>query len=136
MLESAKHTLLKRAAMRGLTADGYSLFVEPTNPPVNRLCWSAYRPDVLGVIYSESETRLALAECETHPRANRVREKASKIQGTMGLQKRLDEEHSIRPILVIPWGTLGNIMYPGIRKLWEIWLVDQTGEANRIPRNT
>ena len=134
-MESAEHTLLKRAAMRGLTSEGYSLFVEPTYPPVNRVFWSAYRPDVLGVIYSESETRLALAECETTPRVRKVREKSAKIQGTMSLQKRLDEEHSIRPILVIPWGTLEKMMYPGIRKMWEIWLVDHTGEVNRIPRN-
>lgn len=134
-MESAQHTLLKRAAMNELTLDGYSLFVEPTYPPVKMLRWSAYRPDVLGVIYNESETRLALAECETAPRTGRVREKASKIEGTITLQKRLDEEHSIRPILVIPWGRLGKMMYPGIRKLWEIWLVDHAGHVNRIPRN-
>lgn len=78
-MEGKLHGLLKKTAVRELGIEGYRVYVEPPESPIERLNWSLYRPDVLGVISSESESIFAFVECETSPSASRLRNKTSKI---------------------------------------------------------
>jgi hypothetical protein len=135
-LEGKMHELLKLAAVRELKADGYRVYVEPPESPDERLAWSLYRPDILGIVTARDESKYAVVECETAPNARRIRGKTSKIH-SLTLQKRLNEKHVFRFILIILPGLLNRALYPNMRRLWEIWIVNPTSEfCHKIPRNS
>ena len=115
-VETRLHESLKEAAFHELAKEGYDLYVEPLEPPLERLTWSFYRPDILGVICDEKELRLVVVECETNPQIRRIKRKISKIKHSFSFQKRLNEEHLFRLLLVIPYGMLHKVHNPGIHK--------------------
>ena len=78
-MESQLHELFKDVLCEELEKEGYHLYVEPSESPLERLSWSYYRPDVLGVSCKENECKVVLVECETTPKSGRINEKASKI---------------------------------------------------------
>jgi hypothetical protein len=124
---------MKHVAIYELSKDGYRLFVEPNEPPLQRLDWADYRPDVVGIDETQDVVRIALVECETRPRIARIQEKLAKI-ASLTLQTRLNEAHRFRPILVIPPRTLHRILYPGLRRFWELWIVNRRGRyVEKIP---
>jgi hypothetical protein len=134
-LEGKLHWVLKETVARELKADGYRVYVEPPESPDERLAWSLYRPDVLGIASADDESRFVVVECETAPSASRVRGKTLKIR-SLTLQKRLNEKHVFRFILIILPGLLTRALYPDTRRLWEIWIVNPAGEVcHRIPQN-
>lgn len=127
-MESRLHELFKRAVFTELEREGYDLYVEPLEPPLSRLNWSQYRPDVFGVLYDEAESRFVLVECETDPRIKRIKGKLSKIR-SLNIQKILNEKRVVfRLLLVIPLGMLHRVNCLEIRRFWEIWIVNYRGE--------
>jgi hypothetical protein len=134
-MESELHGLLKQAARCELEKEGYDLYLEPSESPVNVLSWTHYRPDVLGLTCQETEFELAIIECETNPTVRRLIEKRLKIRRQICFQKRLDQKNLFRLLLVIPPGTLRKVNTCSVRKLWEIWIVDNKGNiAYKIPK--
>jgi len=134
-MESDLHGLLQETVLEELGREGYEIYVEPPNPPLGRLTWSSYRPDILGVIREEIGLSVVLAECETNPDVRRVKTKTSKIGRTFKMQKRLNEKHLIRLLLVIPAGALHKVNHRPIRSFWEIWIVNKKGEIiHKIPQ--
>ena len=134
-MEGKLHCVLKDAGARELKADGYNVYIEPPESPDERLAWTLYRPDILGIASESEETRFAVVECETAPSSGRIMDKTSKIR-SLTLQKRLNEKHVFRFVLVILPGLLSRALYPDMRKLWEIWIVNPEGRVcHKIPRN-
>jgi hypothetical protein len=134
VMEGKLHKLFKEIVKKQLLEEDYVVYVEPSEPPLERLWWKSYRPDVLGIISDKSTFNLALAECETAPNSKRILAKTSKIRQTLALQKQLNERHVIRPLLIIPPMKLDRINCSAIRRFWEIWIVNQRGEiAHKIP---
>jgi len=136
-VETGLHNLLKTVAFSELEKEGYDLFVEPSESPVVRLSWSFYRPDILGILSSETEFRMILVECETDPRRSRVRGKGLRIRRYLTFQRRLNEACDARLLLVVPSGKLRSIDDSDVRRLWEIWIVNYDGRVVcKIPRKT
>jgi len=134
-VETRLHNLLKTVAFSELEKAGYDLFVEPSESPVARLSWSFYRPDILGILSSETEFKLILVECETDPRMGRVRGKGVRIRRYLTFQRRLNETCDTRLLLVVPSGKLRAINALDVRRLWEIWIVNYDGKVVcKIPR--
>jgi hypothetical protein len=127
-MEGKLHQILKKTAIKQLESEGYNLYVEPNDSPLKRLCWNSYRPDILGMIYNYSIFSLVLVECETMPSARRIGNKILKLRKTLTLQKRLNEEHFFRYLLLIPPKSFNKINYPEIRSFWETWIVNLQGE--------
>jgi len=135
-VESDLHGLFKEVIYNELEKEGYIIYVEPSESPLERLRWSYYRPDILGVICKETEFRLVLAECETNPKIRRIKGKASKIRRWLNFQKKLNEKHLLRFLLVIPPGMLHKVNCFEIRRLWEIWIVNHRGKIiHKIPNH-
>lgn len=133
-MEEKLHKLFKRVVTKELLNEDYSVYVEPAESPMERLRWGSYRPDVLGIISKKALFKVALVECETTPTRKRIMAKASKIQRTLALQKRLNERHVICLLLIIPPLKLGRINCSAIRRFWEIWIVNRRGRiAHKIP---
>ena len=128
-MEQKAHGILKKAVASELMKEGYELFFEPRYSPFSRLEWSAYRPDIMGLASGRDELRLVFVECETSPRLSRMREKTAKIQLSLSLQGRLDERHSFRFLLVIPFGTLSRVLGADLRRLWEIWIANDRAQV-------
>ena len=128
-LESRLHELFKKAVFTELEREGYDLYVEPPEPPLSRLSWSQYRPDVFGILSNEAESKFAIVECETDPRIKRIIEKLSKIKRSLTIQKILSERSVLlRLLLVIPSGMLHRVNCSDIRRFWEIWIANYRGE--------
>ena len=136
-MEGRLHKLFKGVVKKELLEENYVVYLEPSEPPLERLRWKSYRPDVLGIISDTSTFNLALAECETSPNSKRILTKTSKIKQTLALQKQLNESHIIRPLLIIPPMKLDKINCPAIRRFWEIWIINPRGKiTHKIPRKT
>jgi len=134
-VETGLHELLKEVVFTELEREGYHLYVEPAEPPSWRLHWSQYRPDIFGVFSNEVESLFVLVECETNPGIRRIRGKISKIRCSLNIQKRLNERHVLRLLLVIPSGMLRRVNCPELRKFWDIWIINPRGEIiHKIPR--
>ena len=102
---------------------------------MERIVWSLYRPDLLGLTCDENMLSLVLVECETNPDTRRMMGKTLKIRRSFAVQRRLDERHLFRLLLVIPPGTLHRVSNRRVRRLWEIWIVDETGGVTyKIPQ--
>lgn len=128
-LESELHELFKKVVLTELEREGYRLYIEPLEPPLWRLRWSFYRPDLFGILSKEFESSFVLVECETDPRIKRIKGKLSKIRGSLTIQKKLSERSVLlRLLLIIPSGMLHRVNYSEIRRFWEIWTVNQRGE--------
>ncbi|UCH03177.1 MAG: hypothetical protein JSV20_05230 [Candidatus Bathyarchaeota archaeon] len=127
-MEGQLHSLLKRTVFKELEKEGYALFIEPIESPLERLWWNSYKPDLLGIMSHDNCFKIALVECETNPRKRRVIEKISKIRASLMLQTKLNEKQVIRPILTIPTVSFCRINYPEIREFWEIWIITNSGE--------
>jgi hypothetical protein len=133
-MEGQLHKLFKNTVTKKLRSQGYTLYTEPPTSPIERVWWTAYCPDILGILSNPSTTQLTFVECETTPNAARILEKTGKIQQTLTLQKRLLEQHRISLLLVIPPNKLSKINRPAIRKFWDIWIVNRQGKiAYTIP---
>ena len=114
----------------------YLIYFEPLESPLNYLCWEYYRPDLLAVKCCSSNLDIIMVECETKPNMNRVLQKTNKIQKYLSLQKKLNEKATIFPLIVIPPFNLNKIISTKVRKLWEIWIINDSGKIlHKIPRN-
>jgi len=134
-VEGSFHQLLKQTAFNELEKEGYELYVEPSEPPLERIVWSLYRPDILGLTCDQATLSLVLVECETNPDTRRMMGKTLKIRRSFAVQRRLDERHLLRLLLIIPPGTLHRVSNRRVRRLWEIWIVDETGGVTyKIPQ--
>ncbi len=128
-MESRLHELLKKAVFEELEKKGYNLYFEPLEPPLQRLSWSKYRPDVFGVLSDDVESRFILVECETDPTIKRMKRKLSKIRHSLTIQKKLNERNILLLLLLaIPSGFLHRVNYSDIRRFWEIWIANSRGE--------
>jgi hypothetical protein len=135
-VESSFHQLLKEVASDELEKEGYDLYVEPSEPPEERLAWRFYRPDILGLMHSQTMLSLVFVECETNPRMRRISGKISKIRRSFVAQKRLNEDHLLRLLLVIPPGVLHRVVNSKIRRTCEIWIVNKSGNIiHKIPKS-
>lgn len=135
-MESDLHGLFKEVVYDELEKEGYIIYVEPSKPPLARLRWRYYRPDILGVTWKDTELRLVLVECETNPNSRRIKGKLSKIKQWVNFQKRLNEKHHLRLLLTIPPRMLHKINCFGIRRFWEIWIVNYGGDIiHKIPNH-
>ena len=133
-MESSLHVFFKGVIRDELTRKGYHLYVEPSESPLKRVQWDNYRPDVFGVISNERELRLIFVECELNPTIQHVQAKSCKIKRWLTIQKRLNETHLVRLLLVIPPMRLHRINNPEIRRFWEMWIVDYRGRiTQKIP---
>ena len=120
---------------QNLSGEGYEIYIEPDITPLDRLHWSRYRPDLLGVARDQTHFFIVLVECETRPSYRNVKRKSSKIRRRLTFQRRLDESHNIRLLLVIPPGNLRRISRGYIRELWEIWIINKNGTIiHKIPK--
>ena len=134
-MESVLHERFKSVIYNELEKEGYDIYIEPYESPFDRLRWSYYRPDILGVICKDTEFRLVLVECETNPKIKRIKGKMSKIRRWLTFQKRLNEKHVLRLLLIIPPMMLRKVNYFEIRRLWEIWIVNKRGKIiYKIPQ--
>jgi hypothetical protein len=125
-MESDFHKLMKDSVASELSYEGYQLHVEPLNPPLDRLTWSYYRPDILGLKDGESKMRVVFAECETNPCISRIKGKNTQVKRIV-LQTFLDENHELRLILAIPCRMFSRVNISQVRRLWEIWIINQKG---------
>jgi hypothetical protein len=107
-MEGRLHKLFKGVVQKELLEKDYAVYVEPSEPPLERLWWRSYRPDVLGIIADKSTFQLALAECETAPNRTRILAKTSQSRQTLALQKQLNERHVARSLLILPPPEIGS----------------------------
>jgi hypothetical protein len=126
-LEGSYHELLKKVVNNKLERDGYALYVEPRESPLEQLTWNYYRPDILGVSSSQSTLKIVIVECEINPSMRRMKGKISKLRRWFSLQKRLREEYYLRLLLVIPPLKLRRVNGSTVRRSWEIWTVNKKG---------
>lgn len=75
VLESYLHVILKNTAVRELKKEGYKLYIEPREPPLERLDWSLFRPDIVALMVRKCELKIILIECETSPNYKRIMKK-------------------------------------------------------------
>ena len=54
-MESDFHKLMKDSVSHELAVEGYNMHLEPFDPPLERLSWNCFRPDILGVKNGESK---------------------------------------------------------------------------------
>jgi hypothetical protein len=136
-LEGQLHLIFKQCVMKELLAEGYILYAEPLGSPVKRISWSAYRPDILGLHVTPNTFKLVFVECETAPTKTRVSQKMERIKTSFRFQKRLNESHQLRSLLIIPPLTLNKINCKTIRSFWEIWIINQQGTIiHKIPNKS
>ena len=128
VLEGVFHVVLKNAAVRELKKEGYKLYIEPREPPLERLIWSLYRPDIFALIVKNHELKMILIECETTPNYKRIMKKTLKIIKTINLQKALNEKHVINYLLLIPPQSFKKVNSLPIRRFWDIWIINKKGE--------
>jgi hypothetical protein len=127
-LEGNFHKSLKEWVANELQKQKYSIYYEPSESPLERLCWDYYRPDILALKSFSLNLEVVLVECETKPNLKRLLKKTAKIQHYLTLQKMLDEKVSLTPLLVIPPFNLNKIISCKVRKFWEIWIINNTGK--------
>ena len=132
MAESSLHLRMKSIMMKELKDEDYSVVAEPLSPPMARVTWASYRPDIMGYRSEEGREEIALVECETHPNMRRFRLKNSL---SVRFQPFLFREGSMRRILAVPKGRLGSVDLE-LRSAWEIWVLGDVGPICRIGRIT
>ncbi len=133
--ESRLHTVLKEAVRRRLRAEGFDVFLEPSEPPLPGVAWSSFTPDLMGFNEGLGSASVAVVECETNPSPRRLQGKSRKVK-ELRFQGTLHRHHSLRFILAIPHGKLSGLIGSGFRATWETWLIDaQEGcVSSLIPR--
>jgi hypothetical protein len=129
LTESKIHLLMKNVVSRRLESEGYSLYIEPLDPPLKTLFWDHYRPDIVGIKQNQEELDLAIVECETHPSEYRILDKTRRIKEFFKVQERLGQRTRLRMLLVIPPRTLNRINHRSIRKQWKIWIINSKGRV-------
>jgi hypothetical protein len=112
-----------------LIHEGYRLFPECDDSPVDIVNWSRYRPDLFGYRKETDGTSFVFVECETHPNLKRLE---SKNYNSAGIQQNLFNADRLRRILAVPRGRLGSLDLKARRK-WEIWVVGSQSPL-RIPQ--
>ena len=127
-MESELHKTLKQAVAHELHIQQYNIYYEPPKSPLNRLFSYSYRPDIMGIISKNSELIVTIAECETNPTLKRTLRKTNRIKQVFSLQKRLNENHFIFPLLTIPPMKLNKVNFIEIRRFWEIWIINNSGQ--------
>jgi hypothetical protein len=133
-LESQLHLTFKRCVMKELLAEGYNLYAEPLVSPVKRLSWSTYRPDIFGLQMTPNAFKLIFVECETAPTQTKISKKTEQVKTALQFQKRLNEFHHLRSLLVIPPLTFNKVNSTIIRRFWEIWVINRQGSIiHKIP---
>ena len=135
-MEGRLHKSLKYTVAKELQNQNYTIYYEPLESPFNHLWWHSYRPDILATLSNDFNQQIVLVECETKPNRKRVLNKTAKIKKNLQLQKRLHENTSILPLLIIPPKCLYRTMCSKIQGFWEIWIVNQSGKIkHKISRN-
>jgi hypothetical protein len=135
-MEGHLHKFLKQIVGRELQNQNYTIHYEPLESPFSQLWLHSYRPDILAKLSCNFNLKITLVECETKPNRKRILRKTAKIQKNLSLQKRLLENTSILPLLVVPPVNLYEIICSAIRRFWEIWIINWTGEIlHKICRN-
>jgi hypothetical protein len=119
MAESSLHLRMKSIMRDELEEEGYVILEEPKFPPSTRLCWSSYRPDLLGYKGDESREDLVVVECETHPSMARF---GSKNFASFWFQPYIFRQGRVRWVLAIPQGKLHSVDMM-LRRTWEIWIL-------------
>ncbi len=127
---------MKTIVSSELERDGYALYLEPWEPPLKRMNWSPYRPDVFGLsLKEEKEKKIVISECETKPNISKVCNKTFKIRRWLSYQKKLCEEHNLCFLLVILAGNHKKVNTPSITRLWDIWIMNNKGTVlYKIPK--
>ena len=128
-MESTTHRRMKCVIRGELERDGYRVVEEPLYPPARWISWSAYRPDLLGFREGPLTEEVAVVECETRPNMSRFR---SKNYSSLWFQPSLLRNGSIRRILAVPQGKLGNVDLR-LRDSWEVWVIGEKRPMERLP---
>lgn len=135
-MEGRLHKTLKCIVAKELQNQNYKIYYEPLESPFSHLWWHSYRPDILAILSNKFDQQIVLVECETKPNRKRVLNKTAKIKKNLSLQKRLHENTSILPLLIIPPTYLYRTICSTIQGFWEIWIVNQSGKIkHKISRN-
>jgi hypothetical protein len=119
---------MKSMVRSELEFDRYRVLEEPTFPPLRRMSWTAYRPDLLGFRSDIRTEEIAVVECETHPSMTRF---LSKNYSSLWFEPSIFHEGSIRRILAVPRGKLRTLDLR-LRRQWEIWVLGSTGPLEKI----
>lgn len=127
-MESELHRTMKRIVRSELELDLYCVVEEPLYPPTQRISWSSYRPDLLGIRAGPLTEEIAIVECETHPSTTRLE---SKNYSSLWFEPSILRDGSIRRILAIPRGTL-HVLDSGLRRKWEIWVLGPNRPLEKI----
>ncbi|MBT8172368.1 hypothetical protein KJN74_05815 [Candidatus Bathyarchaeota archaeon] len=127
-MEGSLHKFLKDIVAKELKKQEYLIYFEPLESPFDRLWWEYYRPDILAIKSWKKNLNIILVECETKPNMKRLLQKTDKLQKFLSLQKKLHEKTTIIPILVIPPNNLKKIISLKIRRIWEIWIINDEGK--------
>lgn len=134
-MEGEYHKLMKITVLTELKKEGYELYLEPLESPIESLDWDYYRPDLIGIITNQNLLEIVLVECETKPNFVNLEQKASKIKHTFKLQKQLNKKNRLKFLLAIPFGTLNKINHSKNRRLWDIWIINNKGNIiHKIPQ--
>ena len=133
-MEGKLHKLLKQSVEQELLNQYYEVYHEPPESPLKRLYWRSYRPDILGIFSKNSKLIIVIVECETKPSFKKILKKTNQIRYGFSLQKQLNENHFIFPLLVIPAMYLNKINFLEIRKFWHIWIINDSGKIlHKLP---
>ncbi|MDA4113918.1 MAG: hypothetical protein OK474_07715 [Thaumarchaeota archaeon] len=130
--ESDLHRSMKSMVRSELELDSYRVLEEPPYPPLRRMSWTAYRPDLLGFRSDMRTEEIAIVECETHPSMTRF---LSKNYSSLWFEPSIFHEGSIRRILAVPRGKLHAVDMK-LRKQWEIWVLGSKGPLEKISSMT
>jgi hypothetical protein len=128
-VESQAHRSMKAIVRQELEQEHYAVVEEPLLPPVERVTWASYRPDLLGYKSEDGTEELGLVECETRPNMRRLREKRV---CTVSFQPYLFKRGSVRRILAVPQGKLRAVDLR-IRNSWEVWVVGAASAIDKYP---
>ena len=132
--ETGRHRWADQCKAILLLAEGYDLYTEPFASPVKRVSWSAYRPDIFGLQLTSNLFKLVFVECETAPTQTKINKKTKQVKIAFRFQKRLNELHQLRSLLVIPPLTFNKVNSTIIRRFWEIWVINRHGTIiHKIP---
>jgi len=112
---------MKRMVRSELESEGYLIVEEPIWPPIRRISWFAYRPDLVGIRRDSRAEEIVVVECETRPSMRRFR---SKNFSSLSFQASVLHEGSIRRILAVPRGRLHSVDLR-LRDRWEVWLLGE-----------
>jgi hypothetical protein len=120
---------MKAIVKHDLEQERYAVVEEPLYPPREKVCWSSYRPDLMGYRSEGGREELVLVECETHPSMRRI---GAKNHSSVWFQPYLYRQGSVRRILAVPQGRLRGVDMK-IRGTWEVWVLGPNSAMEKLP---